>query len=408
MRVATRHSTLAIRKKGMLVGFNGEHSGKTWIPIAEPFLTDLEKRYVAEAMESGWISSLGPFLRRFEDSFAHSTGTSSAVSVSNGTAALELSLAALNVGAGDEVIVPAHTFAAVPAVVVRAGAIPVFVDVEPNYWCIDPEAAVGAITDRTRAIIAVHSYGHPADLASMLDAAERLGIAVVEDCAEALGARYRGSTVGSLGTTGAFSFYANKIITTGEGGMITTNSPGIAERLRFLRDHAMEPGRRYFHSAVGYNARLTNIQAAIGCGQLERLAELLQRRAEILEIYRQRLKSVPGLTINPVMPWAEPVNWMVSVLLPPECGAVRERVMRYLAGGGVDSRPFFIALTELPPYARYRRVGRSGEDSTPVAFRLARYGINLPSSPRLTDGQVEGICDAFLAALHGSAEEGRR
>lgn len=388
------------------MGGDEERSRETWIPIAEPFLTDLETRYVAEAMASGWISSLGPFLKRFEESFARSIGTSSAVSVSNGTAALELSLAALNIGPGDEVIVPAHTFAAVPAVVVRAGATPVFVDVEPDYWCIDPELAVGAITGRTRGIIAVHSYGHPADLAPILDAAERLGVVVVEDCAEAMGARYQGSTVGSFGTTAAFSFYANKVITTGEGGMITTNSPAIAERLRFLRDHAMEPGRRYFHSAVGYNARLTNIQAAIGCGQLERLRGLLQRRAEILELYRQRLADVPGIIINPVMPWAEPVNWMVSVLLPSDCGTRRERVMQSLSSAGVDSRPFFIALTDLPPYARYRRVGRPGEDSAPVASRLATFGINLPSSPRLTDWQVETVCDAFLAAVHGSWEDG--
>ena len=373
-------------------------SPKAWIPVAEPDIGDLEVAYVTEAVKSGWVSSLGRYLLQFETEFAAVAGTSAAVSVNNGSAALQLALRALQIGVGNEVIVPAHTFAAVPAAVLHVGATPVFVDIDDRHWSMDAGLVLDAITEQTRAIIAVHSYGHPVDLDAILPAAARQGIHVIEDCAEALGATYKGRPVGSLGTMGAFSFYGNKVVTTGEGGMVTTSSGDLAERMRYLRDHAMEPRRRYYHASVGFNFRLTNPQAALGCAQLARLDGFLKRRREIVEQYRAGLAEVPELRINPAMDWATPVNWMTTVQLPETFSGRRDDLMKALAARGVDTRPAFVALTDLPPYRRFRSIGAAGEGTTPVADRFAALGMSLPTSTRLTDENVAYVCDAFTAA----------
>src|SRR6266496_1099800 len=261
-------------------------SSRTFVPVAEPDIGERELAYVTDAVRSGWISSSGVYVDRFESSFAALCGVRHAVAVANGTVALHLALRAAGIGAGDEVIVPSLTFAATAAAVVHAGAAPVFVESTAHYWCMDPVAVEAALGPRTRAIIPVHLYGHPADMDALHEIARSRHLVVIEDAAEAHGARCRGRVVGSIGDLGCFSFYGNKIMTTGEGGMVTTNDSALATHMRFLKNHAMEPQRRYWHSEVGFNYRMTNLQAAVGCAQVERFQELQRARAQVLGWYR--------------------------------------------------------------------------------------------------------------------------
>lgn len=367
-------------------------------PVSSLSLGELERQYVLEALDSGWISSLGSFITRFESDFAGFCDVRHAVAVSNGTTALFLSLKALGIGRGDEVIVPALTFAAVPAAVVEAGAEPVVVDVDPENWCLDPGLVEKATTPRTKAILVVHSYGHPADMDPILSFARERGLAVVEDCAEAHGARYKGRVVGSMGELGAFSLYGNKIITTGEGGFVVGNDDGLISRARFLKDHAMDPERRYYHTEVGYNFRLTNLQAAVGLAQLSRIRELIAAREALLETYRKELGHLGRVRLNPRMPWAEPVNWMVCALLESADESGREKVMKGLREKGIDTRPFFVTIPEMPPYRSCRVVGRSGPRAE-VAERLSRIGLNLPCYVGMLDSDVEFIARSFEEEL---------
>src|SRR5262249_2388938 len=266
---------------------------------------------------------------------------------------------------------------------------PVLVDSEPGTWGMDAVDARRKITRRTRVIMPVHLYGHPVDMGALLALAAEHGIDVVEDAAEAHGARWNGRRVGALGRVGAFSFYGNKIITTGEGGMIVTNDPALAERAAFLRDHAMDPRRRYYHPEIGFNYRMTNIQAAIGCAQLEQADAILARRKAIAAAYRSGLAGIPGITPPPAEPWAETIYWMYSVLIEPAFGPSREHGMGELRARGVDSRPFFVPLHELPPYRE--------EAPFPVATRLSERGINLPSGTGLRSEEIGTVCDALRA-----------
>jgi perosamine synthetase len=367
------------------------------IPVAVPDIGELERRYALEAVESGWVSSLGAFIEKFETGFAEFCETRHAVAVANGTTAIEVTLAAFGVGRGDEVILPDLTFAAVAAAITHLGAIPVLVDVEPGSWCVDPRAVERALSPRTRAVVPVHSYGHPADLDPILEACRKRGIRVLEDAAEAHGARYRGRRVGSIGDAGSFSFYGNKIITTGEGGAVVTQDDDLAARVRVLKDHAMDPNRRYFHLEAGYNFRMTNVQAAIGCAQLERVGEFLERRAEILDGYRELLAGAP-LRLNPHEDGAEPVNWTVCAVLEPSVAEHRDAILAEMRTRGVDTRPFFVRLSEMPPYRDAPRVGADGDD-TPVARDLSLAGFNLPTSTLLEREDIVRVADAFRAAL---------
>jgi perosamine synthetase len=309
------------------------------------------------------------------------------VATSNGTTALHLALATLQIGPGDEVLVPDLTFVATANVVRYTGATPVLVDAHPVTWTLDPDDARRKLTPRTRAIIPVHVYGHPADLDPLLALARAHGLQVVEDAAEAHGARYKGRRVGGLGHVGAFSFYGNKIITTGEGGMVVTDDPALAERAAFLRDHAMDPRRRYYHPEIGFNYRMTNIQAAIGCAQMEQAETILDRRKTIAAAYEAELAGVSGLTRPPAEPWAENVYWMYSVLVEPAFGRDRDAVREGLRAHGVDSRPFFVPLHDLPPY-------RSAAPF-PVASALAAKGINLPSGTGLKPDEISLVGQAL-------------
>jgi perosamine synthetase len=363
------------------------------IPVFAPWLSENVRRYVLDCVDTGWISSLGEYVPRFEHDFARFCEARHAVATSNGTTALHLALATLGIGAGDEVLVPDLTFVATANVVRYTGATPVLVDADPVTWTLDPADAARKVTARTRAILPVHLYGHPADLDPLLALARAHGLRLVEDAAEAHGARYKGRRVGALGDLGAFSFYGNKIITTGEGGMLVTGDPELAERARFLRDHAMDPRRRYYHPEVGFNYRMTNIQAAIGCAQLEQAEAILQRRKAIAAAYEAGLARLPGLARPPAEAWAENVYWMYSVLVEPAFGRSRDAVGDGLRARGVDSRPFFVPLHELPPYRT--------DAPFPVTTRLARTGLNLPSGTGLTAEEIAVVCRALRELAAG-------
>src|SRR5262245_18740675 len=359
------------------------------IPVFSPWLSDNVRRYVLDCVDTGWISSLGQYVGRFERGFAEFCEARHAVATSNGTTALHLALATLGVGPGDEVLVPDLTFVSTANVVRYTGATPVLVDSDTRTWGMDPADARRKVTRRTRAIIPVHLYGHPVDMGPLLAMAAEHGVDVVEDAAEAHGARYEGRRVGALGRIGAFSFYGNKIITTGEGGIVVTNDGALAERAAFLRDHAMDPRRRYYHPEMGFNYRMTNIQAAIGCAQLEQADAILERRKALAAAYEAGLAGIPGLTPPPREPWAENVYWMYSVLIEPAFGRSRDGVIAELRARGVDSRPFFVPLHELPPYRE--------EAPFPVATRLGAHGINLPSGTGLRPEEIATVCDALRA-----------
>lgn len=362
------------------------------IPVAEPALGAGELNNVIAAVKSGWISSKGEFIPRFEEGFARYCGAKFGVATANGTVALHLALTALGIGKGDEVIVPTLTFIATANAVRFTGAKPVFVDSRPDYWCLAPEKLEVAITPKTRAIIPVHLYGHPCDIEAVMDIARRHRLYVIEDAAEAHGAEYKGRRVGSFGDVNCFSFFGNKIITTGEGGMCLTDDESLAKKMKILRDHGANPDRRYWHDVVGFNYRMTNMQAAVGVAQVHRLDEFVKKKREIAGWYAGALKGLEEkgwLKLHPQMPWAKCVYWMYSVLIEPDFGVNRDDVMVRLAQRGIETRPFFYPLTVMPPYR--------GEGDFPVAQELSGKGLNLPSSVNLAREDVEKVA-AELAA----------
>lgn len=360
------------------------------IPVMEPSLSGNELAYVVECIRTNWVSSQGKFVQRFEEMFAERCGAGEALAVSNGTAALHLALVALGVGPGDEVIVPDLTFAASANAVIHAGATPVFADVSPGTWTLDPARAAEAVTPRTRAIMPVHLYGHPCDMDPLMALARGRGLVVVEDCAEALGSTYRGRHVGAFGDAGCFSFFGNKTITTGEGGMIVFRRAEAAARARMLRDHGMSPDKRYWHVEVGYNYRLTNLQAAVGVAQLERMDTFLERRREIAGSYVAGLEGAEGVTLPPAAPWATNVHWLYPLLIDEAVlGTSRDEVMAKLALNGIETRPLFYPLHEMPPY-RALAAGRA----FPVTERLSRAGFSVPSATTLSREEIGFICAA--------------
>ncbi len=363
---------------------------KRRIDLAAPFIGASEKAYVMECLDSTWISSAGRFVERFEQGFADFCEARHAVSCTNGTTALHLALLALGVGPGDEVIVPTLTFVATANAVAHCGARPVFVDAEPATWNIDPRLIEAKITPRTKGIIAVHLLGHPADMEPICAAARRHGLFVVEDAAQSPGARYRGRRVGSLGDVAAFSFYANKIVTTGEGGMVVTNDDALAARIRLLKAHGRDPRRRYSYSMVGYNYRMTNVTAAIGVAQLERIDWQLQRRREIAGWYRERLRDRPELTWQREQEWASHVWWIFSVLLDEACPADRDAVMAAFQEAGIETRPVEMPIHQLVPYRDL------DTRDFPVADRVGSRSISLPTWAGVTREDVDYVCATLL------------
>jgi perosamine synthetase len=364
-----------------------------FIPVCEPVLGNKELQYVTETVQSGWISSKGSFIQRFEEGFARYCGAKYGIAVCNGTVALHLALAVIGIGRGDEVIVPDFAMIACANSVSYLGARPVFVDAESETWCVDPSLIESKIGKRTKVIMPVHMYGHPVNMAQIMEVADRYELPVVEDAAEAHGAECRGKKVGAIGDIGCFSFYANKIITTGEGGMLVTSDEELAAKARLLRDQAFEPNRRFLHRFVGYNYRMTNMQAAIGLAQLERIQEFVEARRNHASLYNELLRNIEGLVLHPEAPWAKNVYWMYTILVEDSFGIDRDRLMQRLRLRGIDTRPTFYPLHLQPIYDD----GYHGE-SFDVAIWLGDKGVNLPSSSGLSDSQIERVVSAIADA----------
>ena len=358
------------------------------IPVYRPDLSGNERRYVLDCVDSSWISSRGSYVGRFERAVAELTGAAHAVAVCNGSAALHLALHCLDLRPGDEVIVPSFTYVASVNAVVQAGAVPVLADSRAGDWLLDPEDVARRITPRTRAILPVHLYGASCDMPALRALADRHGIALVEDCAEALGTTLDGRHVGRWGRAGAFSFFANKTVTTGEGGMVVTDDDALAQRLRRLKDQGQSPERRYWHEEMGFNYRMTNMAAAVGTAQMERIGPIVARKCAIAARYRLRLAGLP-LTFQQPLPNVAGPQWLVTLLLPP--GTDRGRVQEEMAARQVETRPVFHCAHHLPMY-------RSAL-SLPVAESIAARGLSLPSYPGLSEEEIDRAVRALTEAL---------
>lgn len=353
------------------------------IALAIPDLAGNEEKYVIDAIRSSWISSTGKYVDRFEKEFAGLCGSQAAVGVCNGTIALHLAMLALNVRPGDEVLVPSLTYVATANAVRYVGGEPVFVDVDPNTWCIDPTLMEASVTRRTRGIIAVDLYGHVADMGAIRHFASVHGLWVVEDAAEALFARYKTKPTGSLADISTFSFYGNKVITCGEGGALTLNDSSLDVRIRTLRGQGMDPRRRYYFPITGYNFRLTNVACAILCAQIERWPKMVKRRRDIFALYRGLLEGVPGIGFQPVAEWCEPSPWLFCITVDAnKYGHSRDELLLFLSKQGIDSRPFFLALHRLPPF---REASSARNEKLPITDHLSSVGLNLPTFPRMED-----------------------
>jgi len=362
------------------------------IPVAEPDIGEDELKNVTEAVKSGWVSPKGPFVGEFEKKFSSYIGVKYGIATSNGTAALHLALTALEIGRKDEVIVPTLTFASVANAVIYTGAKPVFIDSHPDYWCINPEKIEDKISKRTKAIMPVHLYGHPCDMDAIMKIAKNNDLYVVEDCAEAHGAEYKSKKVGSFADIACFSFYGNKIITTGEGGMCLTNDEDLAQKMKLLRDHGMNVEKRYWHEVVGFNYRMTNLQAALGVAQLKKIDTFIEQKRKIAKLYNSLLKDIRGVTPHPEMHWAKNVYWLYSILIDEESyGISRDELMEKLAKNGVETRRFFYPVHLMPPYKKY-----AANYQFLVAERLSSSGINLPSSVKLTEKEVRKVTQLLI------------
>lgn len=365
-----------------------------FIPVGHPDLLGNEEAYVVDAIRTSWISSSGSYVDKFEKTFAGECETRTSIAVCNGTVALHLALLTLDVRPGDEIIVPSLTYIATANAVRYVGAEPVFVDIDPLTWCIDPVKLEEAITRRTKGIIAVHLYGHPADMDAINQIAAVNGLWVVEDAAEAPFAKYKGKVTGGLASISTFSFYGNKILTCGEGGALALNDPQLEVRARTLRGQGMDPNRRYYFPVTGYNFRLTNLACAILCAQLERSDEMITRRNQIFDLYKKELSHVPGIEFQPTASWAVVSPWLFCILIDQELFRnSRDETIMKLSSKGIDTRPFFIPLHTLPPF---REASRLRGDYLPHTERLGRMGMNLPTFSTMTDSQVLSICEAIV------------
>jgi len=375
------------------------------IPVNEPLLGDRELEYVSECVRTGWISSAGRFIEEFEEKWAAYCGRGYGIAVSNGTVALQVAVACLGLRPGDEVILPTFTIISCALAVIYNGGVPVLVDCDPRTWCMDVDQVKSKITERTRAIMPVHIYGHPVDMDPILDLAEKHGLAIIEDAAEVHGAEYLSKRdtlhsawrrCGNFGTLSCFSFYANKLITTGEGGMVLTDDPVLAAKTRSLRNLCFETNRRFHHNELGFNFRLTNLQAALGLAQLSRIEEIIARKRSMGAEYTRRLASIDGLELPVEEAWARNVYWMYGLVLSEETGMDAAAFGEKLKQRGIESRPFFLGLHEQPALCQR---GLFLHERYPVADRIARQGLYLPSGLALTTEQIVEVCDAVRGVL---------
>jgi perosamine synthetase len=369
----------------------------SFIPVNEPLLNGNEEKYLVECVRTGWISSEGPFVSKFEQQFSERMGRSFGIAVANGSVALDAAVVALGIGPGDEVIMPTFTIISCAAAVVRAGAKPVVVDCDPVTWNMDVAQVAAKISPRTKAIMIVHIFGLPTDMSPLLALAQRHGLRIIEDAAEMHGQTYRGKPCGSFGDLSVFSFYPNKHVTTGEGGMIVTDDPALAERCRSLRNLCFKPEQRFVHDELGWNFRMTNLQAALGVAQLERLDEFVRIKRRMGARYSELLAGTPGIRLPLARTdYADNIYWVFGVVLDPEVPLDAKQAMARLAKLGVGTRPFFWPMHEQPVF---RKQGWFAADSCPVAENIARRGFYIPSGMALTDGQMVRAAAAVKEAL---------
>lgn len=365
-----------------------------FLPVCEPLLAGNELKYVADAVTTGWLSSSGSYVAAFEETFAEYCGARHAIAVCNGTVALHLALRALGVGPGDEVIIPDFTMIASALAISYCGAKPVFVDADAVTWNIDAAAVEQKINPATKGIMAVHIFGNPCDMATLQQIADRHGLWLMEDAAEAHGARFQGRRVGSLSRIAGFSFFANKNITTGEGGMVVTNDDNLAHACRYFKNMCfpLDAPRAYLHADIGYNYRMSNLHAAIGLAQTERADVYKALRQSHGRLYRQRLSVIPGILLQQDTPCSESVNWMNGLALTPEYGRSRGEVIAHLRENNIDSRLFFNGMHRQPALKNY---GCACDGSYPVADMLADNGFYLPSGSGLQEADIERVCSVL-------------
>ena len=374
------------------------------IPVNEPRLGKREEELLLDCVRSGWISSAGKYIEEFENGWAAYCGRRYGIAVSNGTAALQVAVACLGLQPGDQVIMPGFTIISCALAVIYNGGVPVLVDSDARTWCMDVKRVREKITPRTHAIMPVHIYGHPVDMDPLLNLAKEHNLAVIEDAAEAHGAEYlsgRNSQpgwrrCGSFGDVSCFSFYANKLVSTGEGGMVLTDNLALAERARSLRNLCFQPNRRFYHEELGFNFRLTNIQAALGVAQLERMEQIVARKRSLGQTYNAMLGDIDGLQLPVEEPWAKNVYWMYGVVISEKIGIDATELARRLKGREIETRPFFLGMHEQPIL---RERGLFKEEEYPVTERLARRGLYLPSGLALTDQQIQKVAEVMHEVL---------
>lgn len=363
------------------------------ISYTKPSITEREVAYATDAARNGWGERCYEYIEKFQTAFKEHLDVGFAIATSSCTGALEMGLAALGVGPGDEVILADANWIASVAPVVHLGAKPIFVDILADSWCLDPERVEAAITPRTKAIIAVHLYGNLCDLESLTAIAKRHGLALIEDAAEAIGSVYHGRRAGSVGTFGTFSFHGTKTLTTGEGGLFVTSDPALHERVLTLSNHGRARGqlKQFWPDVVGFKYKMSNVQAAIGCGQLERIDTLISRKREILSYYRERLGSLPGVSMNPEAPGTVNGAWMPTAVFDPATGVTREKLQAAFAAANIDARVFFHPLSSLPPF--------EARPANRVAWDLPRRAINLPSFHDMTNDEQDRVVDVVRRVL---------
>lgn len=366
------------------------------IPLSQPDLNGNEIMYAKNALDSGWISSLGEYVEKAEKAWAEYCGVKYCSVVNNGTSALHLALMALGISPGDEVIVPALTFVSPAAVVKRMGAVPVFADCSEDSWCIDPEEVARLVTRKTRAVIAVDVLGHPANYTELNSICKKHGLFLIEDAAEAHGSTFKGKRVGSFGDIATFSFFANKTIGCGEGGAITTNNEELFRKCALLKNHGMDKAKPYWHDFVGDNFRMTNPTAAILLGQIERANALIANRTAVANYYRSQLSAIPGIVFRPHAKDCEIAPWIEAVQITHKCKKDRSEIISYLRTNGIDSRAIWYPLTELPPY-KEDCIARG--TLAPIAKQIMEQTLWLPTYSGMKKSYYEKVAQSFIASL---------
>ena len=366
------------------------------ILVNEPVIGLNETRYVLDCLQTGWVSSAGAYIEKFEQQWASYCGMRYGIAVSNGTAALQIAVGCLQLEQGDEVIMPSFTIISCIQAITYYGLKPVLVDCEPDTWCMDVTQIEAKITKRTRAIMPVHMYGHPVDMDPLIELANRHGLKIIEDAAEVHGGEYKGRKCGGMGDISCFSFFANKIITTGEGGMLLTNNDAYADRARKLRNLCFEPGRRFVHRELGFNYRLTNMQAAIGLAQVEKIEQLVQRKIEIGQYYLNKLKDLPGIQLPVEREWAKNVYWMFGIILDESTGENAESFAKKMRYEGIETRPYFLGMHEQP---FFKSEGMFEGEVYPVTERIARQGLYVPTGLNLSQEMQETVVSKIMKIL---------